>query len=180
MGVSSFRVEGIYGSFPKIGTLSGTGFRTSENSVMTLLNRGKTNGDALVGALYNRCGPSSKRVCFRNGGLGVADAHGTVRRGVYTICRRLDLIPRLAVTRGLFLNFCSAGTVKEISCGSLRGEALRLFGGCSMSPVGPGAGMGVLPLTRGRILRVLGTLGESNSVVVFSRTASTLPSGLTG
>lgn len=99
------RVHSVSGGFANIHTLSRISFALHGNRVRTLVNRGNTNGSALVGILANirRFRDNSVRVTKGDGMVMGRSPRRTRTGNVDAICRRMGLYPGLAMTRGLFV-----------------------------------------------------------------------------
>ncbi len=95
------RVGGVAGRFPDIGTLSGISLRMEHNDMRTLVKRGKTNGSALVGYLFNVCSTSSKAIFLRNRRMGFGGPTRTLSHNITVIRRRLGRTLAQDIVRGV-------------------------------------------------------------------------------
>lgn len=107
-------VTKVNGSFNPIRTLGSIGLAICPNRVRTLLKRGNTNGSALVGILSKVRRPAGNAVAVGGVGCGGLSRGLTTRLNVKVVCRRLDIVSRLAMLRGLCVNHRLAGGVYNI------------------------------------------------------------------
>lgn len=168
------RVGGVAGAFNDIGTVSGIYLQLGTNRVISLYKRGKSNGSALVGILYNVCPRNScrNRVVFTKRRVRTDRVHSARHGNVTVVRRRLTLIGRLAILRGVFLNGRVArGNVVSCSLVALHYRGLLTRIDLSVSP---SAHINSLKLKRRRLIRVTGTLGGRIHLLVLSRPATSL------
>lgn len=165
----------ISGVFNGSAIISGISIAIRPNGIRILLNRGNTNGSAIVGVVDNVCRPSGKRVRISNRAIHVPGIRTTHGLNVTMVRRRLGVIPRLSVVRGLFLNTLPAGINfvggDTVGDGTHRTLGLVNLGRSISAPVNR------LNITHRRVIRVTGTLVRSTSVLVLSRPATTLAHG---
>lgn len=108
---------------------SGFGFGMGTNRFISIVNSGNDNGAAVLGLVYNSCGPSNKGVLFSNGSVAGVSRFGET--GVVNHIFRspgTNAYPSLAVLRGVTLTSGGGGPFNlngyigggEVSCcGSL-------------------------------------------------------------
>lgn len=136
----------VNGAFPNIGTLASVDFSYCTNRIRTLVNRGNTKGSALLGVLDNGCTPAANSMIVGKRRVSFSSAATTLGTNITVVCRRLRLIPRVAITRGVCLNRLPRGN--NVIGHSLLGCRTNLRLGRLNVSVSPSAPLGCLSVNR--------------------------------
>lgn len=175
--VRSVRFRGIsFGCRSTRGdAVGGVAFGIGGNRGVTVMNRGKTNGAATIGLLYNLCCPASNRVL-----VGKGDGHSFSNGDCFglfsTIFRSCCFVP-VAVTRGVYTaSGCSGrGLFTTFRGTNVSSGVGALPSGRGSCVVGSMCGSTIsFSNNRGRGLLLTGTVCGGTPILVLSRPATTL------